>query len=290
MIGRRIIHNGEPADPSAAVFPLDDLDVTYGYGCYETLKVRGGRLWFPEFHEERLLSSAAILGIRHSFAAGSLAPAIRRLAELNGIADCNVKVMLIGHEGRDADWYAFLLPAPVVPPESYGEGVRCLAFRGQRHFPRAKSLSMLLSTVAYREAARAGCHDALLVNERGQLTEGTRTNLFWYRHDGSDRLFTPPACDVLEGVTRRTLLAALDEAGLAVEERPLSLDDARSGACGLLVTGTSIDVLPVRALVDTDGAETALRIGPPAARVMAVYAAWLARRPAGDSMGVPAGG
>jgi len=160
---------------------------------------------------------------------------------------------MTGHEGRPADWYAFLLP-PVLPPATvYEHGVSCLLFRGERHFPAAKSLSMLLSTVAYRCATMRGCYDALLVNGRGEITEGTRTNVFYARRGVSDAVFTPPACDVLEGITRRTLMAALAEAGVRTIERPLPVADALSGEFALAVTSTSSRVIPVRFLAGTAG-------------------------------------
>ena len=75
------------------------------------------------------------------------------------------------------------------------------------------------------EAARAhGCFDALLINERGELTEGTRTTLF-VELDGA--LWTPPlSCGVLPGVLREQLI----EQGVA-RERTLRADDlARASA------------------------------------------------------------
>ncbi|OHD22240.1 MAG: hypothetical protein A2Y38_21460 [Spirochaetes bacterium GWB1_59_5] len=203
--------------------------------------------------------------------------------------------MLTGHEGRPADWCAFLLP-PVLPPVSaYQNGVSCLLFRGERHFPAAKSLSMLLSTVAYRCATTRGCYDALLVNGRGEITEGTRTNVFYARRGVSDVVFTPPAIDVLAGITRRTLMAALAEAGVRTIERPLSLDDALSGEFALGVTSTSSRVIAVRFLDGAAGpagapvpilnpagavlAGSRLESGasPELARIRAVYDTWLER-------------
>jgi branched-subunit amino acid aminotransferase/4-amino-4-deoxychorismate lyase len=202
--------------------------------------------------------------------------------------------MLIGHDDRPADWYAFMLP-PIVPPASaYVEGVRCLLFRGERHFPQAKSLSMLLSTVAYRTASARGCYDALLVNGKGGITEGTRTNLFYVRHGESGVVYTPPAAEVLEGITRRTLIEALAAVGTRTIERPLGLAEALEGACGLMVTSTSSRVIPVQAIVGAAGASAApvplsgaggeredmaldLGLAPETGRIRAVYDAYLDR-------------
>ncbi|HUW70316.1 MAG TPA: aminotransferase class IV [bacterium] len=284
MIGSHIIKNGRIAEAADAVFPLDDTDVTYGYGCYETLKVRRGVIYFPEFHEERLLRSADILGIATIIRPPEVADALRLLVRENAMGDCNIKVMLIGHEGAMADWYAFMLPALVAPETAYSEGASCLLFRGERHFPQAKSLSMLLSTVAFREAARQGCWDALLVNGRGQITEGTRTNVFYARSGESFTIYTPPAVDVLEGITRRTLIVALAEADISTVERPLELAEAVSGEYSLAVTSTSSKVIPIAMLAAASSMAPGLPSEPirlplcrEIERVRALYDDYLAR-------------
>jgi para-aminobenzoate synthetase/4-amino-4-deoxychorismate lyase len=62
-----------------------------------------------------------------------------------------------------------------------------------------------------RLAQACGCDETLFVNERGELTEGSRSTLF-VRRDG--RLLTPAlSCGLLDGVLRRELL----EAGICSE-------------------------------------------------------------------------
>lgn len=273
-----VMRNGKIEGPEALLFSLADNDVCYGYGCYETLKVRGGLLYLPEFHAERLIASAEILGIRHETDATSIVRGLGELVAARGEVDCNVKVMLIGHDDRPADWYAFALPAIYPPSDSAERGVRCLAFRGERHFPRAKSLSMLLSTVAFRRASSLGCYDALLVNRREELTEGTRTNLFFADARAPGRAFTPPEADVLSGITRKTCLQALADAGFPCEERALALSDIRSGHIGVLVSSTSTGLVPVRELIGPEnekGEPYRLPFLPELSRVVDIYSRWL---------------
>ncbi len=71
-----------------------------------------------------------------------------------------------------------------------------------------------------RLARETGCDEALFVNEKGELTEGSYTNLFIERHG---RLLTPPlACGLLNGTLRRALLADPD---CAIEEAILTPED-----------------------------------------------------------------
>ena len=70
----------------------------------------------------------------------------------------------------------------------------------------------------HREAS--GCGEVVFLNERGEVTEGSRTNLFIER-DGA--LLTPPLrCGLLAGTLRRDMI---ENASLTVKERVLSLAD-----------------------------------------------------------------
>lgn len=291
MIGTFVIRNGTLEPASVAMVPADDPDAFHGYGCYEVLRIRNGTLFFPEFHDERLLRSATILGIQHALNPGDLVQALHRLVDAAGIAECNVKVLLFGREGKAADWFAFLLPPLYPPADSSTAGVTCTLFHGERPFPAAKSLGVLVSTLAFRQAKAKACWDALLVNRRDELTEGTRTNLFYVdatessgsilplgaaglarTKPGVFTVFTPPAADALEGITRRTLLEALATAGIPAAERSLSVQEAISGQFSLLLTSTSTGVVPVRALLDADDNCHKL---PPTPVFQAVRAAYL---------------
>jgi para-aminobenzoate synthetase/4-amino-4-deoxychorismate lyase len=74
----------------------------------------------------------------------------------------------------------------------------------------------------YAEAARQGHEDVVFLNERDEVTEGSRNNLFV---ELAGRLFTPPVeCGLLPGIMRRHLLETDPHAG----ERKLKVDDLRA--------------------------------------------------------------
>jgi para-aminobenzoate synthetase/4-amino-4-deoxychorismate lyase len=69
-----------------------------------------------------------------------------------------------------------------------------------------------------RLSRETGCDEVLFLNERGELTEGSRTNLFLER---GGRLLTPPlSSGLLDGTLRRELLATgrAQEAVLTLED------------------------------------------------------------------------
>jgi len=96
--------------------------------------------------------------------------------------------------------------------------------------------------LALRQAEAAGAFEALLLNERGLLAEGARSNVVLALPEG---LFTPPVADgCLPGTVRRRLL----EAGTIVE-RSLTQDDLRR-AREVFLLNSLIGVLPVGRLED----------------------------------------
>ena len=108
--------------------------------------------------------------------------------------------------------------------------------------PDIKSVALLPNVLAKQEAVARGGFEAWLVDEAGVVTEGSSTNA-WIVAGG--KLVTHPAdTAILNGVTRLALLEIAAEQGLAVEERPFSIDEARAADEAFLTSTTSF-VLPV---------------------------------------------
>ena len=261
MIGEWASVDGKLLPVAEATIPIDDIDFVYGYGVYETLKVRKGVLYFADRHEERLYFSASAIGMPHPWRPGQVVDAVVELVRANGVADCNIKVLLVG--GR---LYVMGL-SPLFPNrKDLKSGGTAVTFEGERFYPQAKSLSMLVSTIAFRRAKEAGAYDALLVNRNGEVTEGTRTNLF--ATDG-ESVFTPPAYQVLAGVTKLTVSEVIRSLGIRLEERRLLLDSLGSWR-SLFLTSTSTKVMPL-SKVDEHGFEVA----PIIERIRSAYDAFL---------------
>ena len=262
-----VLKNGEIVDYEAAKVSLDDIDALYGYGVYETLKVRKGILYYPQFHEERLLNSARIIGIRHNLVPGDLTAGLKKLirAASDAATNSNLKVVLLGHSGRPADLYAFVTNPLYPDRKQLKHGASALVYEGERHFPAAKSLSMLMSTIAFRSAQAVGAYDALLLTRDGRLTEGTRTNLFCFRppKQGVAVVLTPLKTEVLEGITRRTVIECLGAAGYELREQSLLLEDLIGAEPpAVFLTSTSTKILPLRELILPDGQRIPLEVPP----------------------------
>lgn len=101
----------------------------------------------------------------------------------------------------------------------------------------------VISSLAKREAAAAGCADALLLDDRGRVAEGTAENVFLVR---AGRLVTPPlSSPILAGITRDSLIVLARELGIPVEEEAFARDRLYV-ADEVFLCGTSAEVAPVR--------------------------------------------
>lgn len=267
MTGAFFSDNGALRPVTEAVVPLDDLAFAYGFGVYETLKVRHGVVYFAELHEQRLWHSAVILGLEHPFGPGDFGRFVNALVEANATTDANLKALLIGGPTAHDARLVILQLAPLFPDRrSYKTGATAITWSGERVYPQAKSLNMLVSYLAYREARRRDAYDALLVNRHGQVTEGTRTNFFVT--DGTS-LACAPAEQVLEGVTQLTVRRVIRDLGISLEEGPLPLAE-RDQWKGAFVTSTSTKILPLRSIDDAE-----VPLSPLVDRLRLAYDDWL---------------
>ncbi|MBI2443638.1 MAG: aminotransferase class IV [Candidatus Magasanikbacteria bacterium] len=239
-----IVINGEVRPREEAVVSLFDLEFSYGFGVYENIRVDRGWPYFLTEHSQRLLRSAALIGLAHHFNQEWLETSEAALrAKYPSAATYNLKILLLG--GQDADnARLYLLPlAPYFPERRwYREGVNLTSIRYERYLPAAKTLNMLGSYLAYGAARQAGSYDALLIDKEGRAREGTRTNFFVV---SGQTIITAPAEAVLAGVTRDKVIEAARELGYQVKDQLVPLAEVFNSD-GAFITGTSAKILPVR--------------------------------------------
>lgn len=205
-------------------------DADPGFQLFETTcATRADGIRYLDRHLARLQRSADAFGFR--FDADALRRAIdARCAALDGDGAYRMKLALA------KDGAVEIVAAPLKPLPAGPVGVLLAPAHGFAP-TRADDALLLHKTTrradydrAWQAAEALGCFDMLFVNERGELTEGGRSNLF-VKLDG--QWVTPPlACGVLPGVMRGVLL---DDPAFGAIERVVTRDDlARAQA--LLLT------------------------------------------------------
>ena len=133
---------------------------------------------------------------------------------------------------------------------------------------RTKALGGYLnSALAKSEAVLNGFDEAIFLNDRGQVCEGSAENIFIVR-DG--RLHTPDrTADILEGITRAAIIELARDLGIAVEERPIARTELYV-ADEIFLVGTGCQVSWVRSV---DKRTIGAAVGPITARIQAAYEA-----------------
>ncbi len=194
-------------------------------------------------HIERLGQSAAYFGF--AFDRDAVAAALATLAEGFGPAPHRVR-LLLARDGGVTVTAAAIAPAPKAAPMAPMTYVFSEARidTGDPFLYHKTTRRALYDGEHARLAAELGCDEVLFLNERGELAEGSRTNIFVEK---GGRLLTPAlACGLLPGTLRAELIASGKAREAVLTPRDLE------GACVFL--GNS-----VRGLVRAEEARTGER-------------------------------
>lgn len=256
-------HNGKIKPLSEAIIPADRIESMYGFGVYETLKVRNHIVYFVKEHIERLFHSADCIDLIHEYTRSDIESALTELLAEVDADSLNIKILLIGGpDATDAQFFIFPL-APLYPKKSwYRDGVTVCSYVYERWMPQSKSLNMLPSYYYYTQAKREGHYDALFVDTNLCVREGTRTN--FYVMKGS-HICSPPKEDVLEGVTMKTIERAIRTSDFSITYKKIPYTSLSTYDSAFL-SSTSSKILPIRTI---DGKE--FRISPELQKLIELY-------------------
>jgi len=232
---RLILHNDR-------IIPIGEIRLSpaqagllTGLGVFTTLRLYRGQPFRFDLHWQRMARDAERLGVPICYEEGTSREAIVRLAAANSRLEGAARVSFIKNSG------GLWTPPPDGPPTDL------LAFTYElKAWPAVHRLRLQPSAIfsagiytgtkmlawapntAFLDKARAdGFDDALLLNEKGQLTECTSANVFLVR---DRQVSTPPlSSGCLAGVTRSILFEIAPNAGVRIIEQDLTPEDLVSG-------------------------------------------------------------
>jgi branched-chain amino acid aminotransferase len=256
--------NGEIVPWGGATIHASAHTLHYGSGvfegmrCYETED--GSAVFRMDAHLERLVASAEAYGIQIPYAKEELADAVCETIRSNEFASCYVRPICY-HGSASLAVHPRNCPVEVVilawPWGAYlGEdnverGVRVTVASWTKFHSRmlpttAKGCGGYLnSMLAAREAAAGGYDEALLLDESGNIAEGSGENLFLVQ--GNRLLTNDERASILLGITRDSVIELARDLGYEVEIGMLTLDSLLS-ADEAFFTGTAVEVTPIREL------------------------------------------
>lgn len=205
-----------------------------GRGLFETLRAYVGIPFRTRDHVARMAASAA--HFRIPFRTRDLEPQIRELCRRNKVQDAAVRITLSA-EGR---LLITALPRIAPPPVWYEKGARVMIvpWRRDARMPTAghKVTSYLENLVAHDTALGQGYADALYVGLKGELLEGSVSNVFLVLRG---KLVTPKLGGILPGITRKVVIELAK-----VKERTVNVDELKQ-AEEVFLTNSLIEVLPI---------------------------------------------
>jgi len=247
--------NGRYVPMRNAVVHVEDRGYQFGDGVYEVCEVRGGELIDRRRHMARLKRSLDELRIRMPMSEAALGVVLDEVVARNRIGYGTVYMQVTrGVARRD---HAF--PTLEVPPSLVVTGRllnrarnETLAAKGvavvsvpDNRWGRVdiKTIGLLPNVLARQTAIEKGAREAWLIAKDGTITEGASSNAWIVTSAGS--IVTHPADHaILSGITRAVLFEAIKGRGLAIEERPFTLEEAYAAREAFLTSASQI-VVPV---------------------------------------------
>ena len=213
----RVFMDGAIVEPQDARVSVFDRGFLYGDSVYEVLRTYGGNPLAVAQHLARLRRSGNGLGFEMHWSDGHLRHALAETLGAAGNDESYARIMCTRGAGAmglatelavDPRLIIIVRPVPEVPAQQLRDGITVALVSIVRNpkntvDPSIKSGNYLNNILALREARQRGAMDAIMLDTKGRVAEGSASNIFAV-HDG--RVRTPPLeVGILEGVTRGVL-------------------------------------------------------------------------------------
>ncbi|TMB99969.1 MAG: branched-chain amino acid transaminase [Chloroflexi bacterium] len=231
-------------------------------------------------HFDRLRKSCRIMQMEFDYSDEELFSTVTRLVEMSGFReDVYIRPLVykssevLGVRLHNLEDDLLIFVAPFGPYLDIEKGARCCTSSWRRvedtGIPaRAKITGIYAnSALAKTEAQLSGFDEAIMLDERGHISEGSGENIFIIQ--GGKLITPPPSSNILVGITRDTVMTlAQEEFAMETVERDIDRTELyTSDEC--FMTGTAAHVTPV---VELDRRPIGNgRMGPVTGRLVDLY-------------------
>ncbi len=226
-----------------------------GIRCYETGK--GPAVFRLKEHIDRLYYSAGTLKMKIPYSKEEFIKAVKETIKVNKLKAGYIRPICFfgyGKMGLDPKGAPVNCSIAAWPWGKYlGEGaVKVKTSKYVRIHPKSTAADAKIcghyvnSIFASVEAKDAGYNEALLLDYKGDVSEGPGENLFIIK---GGKLITPKLGTILKGITRASIMQLAKDQGISVEEKTVTLEDVY-GADEAFFTGTAAEVTGIESLDD----------------------------------------
>ncbi|MFN0132509.1 MAG: branched-chain-amino-acid transaminase, partial [Phycisphaerales bacterium] len=263
---RPLIHvNGQLVPKSKAMVSVYDHGLLYGDGIFEGIRVYRGRIFKCKQHIERLWKSAEGIRMTIPVTKERMVEIQQECIKANNITEGYIRLVVtrgfgtLGLDPRKCPTPGIICIADEIhlfPQEMYDKGMRVIVANRPKTpipclDPRTKSLNYLNNILAKCEAIDFGCHEVIMLNTEGFVTEGSGDNIFIIK---GGKLYTPPSeAGILEGVTRDFVIKTLaPDCKIKVLEKNMRIDEVLD-ADEVFLTGSAAEIIAVAQIDQHDG-------------------------------------
>lgn len=226
------------------VTPIEEIEIfddLVGKGVYEVIKVQKNVPMFLEDHLERFFKSIDALGYKCDLTLENIKNRVDFLIDKNPKGDRNLK--LIFSETKDGTFKLLIFFIDTVFPDEklYKEGIKTVTINLQREDPNIKIQRNWYKEKVGNFLKEKEAYEALLVDDDGFITEGSRSNIFYVI---GDEIITTQGDKVLLGITREYVLKVIEKLGYKLVNKTLNIRDLKD-IDGAIMTGTGVGVIPI---------------------------------------------
>jgi branched-chain amino acid aminotransferase len=250
VIHRNIFHNESLLPVEKSRLSPGQAGLLCGWGIFTTMRIFRGEAFAYERHWRRLEKDAGIIRLPMPYTAAKVRVHLHEVIRANHVSEGCARIYLVHNnvgfwQSQDQRPQVDLVIYSASLPE-FREPIRLGVREHGRHaaspLAGVKSTSWLPNVWAVAEAQQEGFDEVVLLNERGEIAECTAANIFVVKHG---KVCTPPLnSGCLEGVTRGILFEIAPEAGVAVAQQTLRLEDLHS-ADEVFISSTNRNLLGV---------------------------------------------
>ena len=255
--------NGEFVQWRNAKSHIISQGLHYASAVFEGERAYKGKIFKSEEHTNRLFKSAEIIGIKIPFSKEKINLVKDELIKKMNYSDCYVRPLVwrggqqMGISTSDSNINVAIIVwddwASYFNNEDRKNGLRLITSPWKRPAPdtapyEAKASGpYIICTMSKEFAESKGYHDALMLDYRGYVAEGTGANIFFIKDKD---IHTPiPDC-FLNGITRQTVIQMASEQGFNIIERHIIPDEMKNYDEAFL-TGTAAEITPIRSIDKT---------------------------------------
>ncbi len=251
----QVYANGDFVPQDQAVTSIYDHGFLYGDGVFEGIRAYNGRVFRLEEHIDRLYDSAMAIMLDIPLSKDEMKQAILETLRVNDLVDAYIRPIVsrgIGDLGLDPrkcpvpNVFIISQPWGAMYGDLYDKGLSAVTVTVRRNAPESlspniKSMNYLNNILAKIEANQKGGDEAIILDVRGNLSEGSGDNIFIIKNG---TISTPQVMNNLRGITRAAAIEIAQDLGYPLRETDLGLFDLYT-ADEVFVTGTAAEIAPI---------------------------------------------